>query len=162
MPYLTADDYVTRFSEPEAIRITDTARTGAPNFATIEEAIADQSLFADAFLSGRYRLPINPAPELLRKAVADLAREQLHSTRPTQAVTDNADRARALLKDLSAGRANIPAPAAGEAPAETPGDLPAVSNDHRPRVFSDAALNDFTSLGANRYGGTVFDGPAGW
>jgi phage gp36-like protein len=51
-------------------------------------------------------LPLaTPVPEVLKKVVADLAREALHKTRPTPSVTANADRARSALKDLSAGRA---------------------------------------------------------
>lgn len=162
MPYLTVDDYVSRFTLPEALRVAQAGQTGTVDQVKVAGAIADAELFANAYLASRYVLPIDPAPELLRKAVADLAREALHSTRPTEAVTLAADRARSLLKDLQAGRATIPAPAAGESPAENPGTLPAVAGDRRTRVFNDQALADFTNLGTPMHGGTVFGGPWGW
>jgi len=162
MSYLTVADYIARFTLPEALRVAQDGQTGTVDQAKVQKVIDDATLFANAYLASRYALPIDPAPELLRKAVADLSREALHTTRPTDAVTLAADRARSLLKDLQAGRASLPTPAAGEAPVENPDALPAVSNDRRPRVFSDSALADFTAIGGGRYGGTVFDGPAGW
>lgn len=161
MPYIDQVEYLRRFGEPETIRVTDTTRSGTIDSDRLEEAFADQSAFADSYLGGRYILPIVPAPELLIRIVADLAREALHSTRPTEAITANADRARTLLRDLSAGRASIPAPANGPAPATTVSDFPAASNDRRPRIFTDSALCDYTHLGGG-YGGTVFSGPRGW
>lgn len=158
MSYLTPTEYVDRFTAPEAIRLTDTTRSGTPDPIKIQVALNDATLFADAFLASRYALPFDNPPELLRKSVADLAREALHGTKPTEAVTLAADRARALLRDLSAGRATLPLAADGSSPAETPPSLPAASNDGRPRVFTDSALADFTGFGAS-YGGTVFDGP---
>jgi phage gp36-like protein len=161
MPYIDQTEYVRRFGAQETVRITDTAKTGQIDATKLEEAFGDWSAYADSYLAGRYVLPITPAPELLVRIVADLSREALHGTRPTETVTAAADRARALLKDLSAGRASIPAPANGDAPAMTGSDLPAASNDRRARVFTDAALADYTGIGIG-YGGTVFNGPRGW
>lgn len=161
MPYLSPTEYLERFGEPETIRLTDQTKAGQVDVPKLETAIADQCEFADSYLAGRYALPISAPPELLKKIVADLTREALHGTRPTDTVTQNADRARSLLKDLAAGRASIPAPPGGVEPVGNPDDVPAIANDRRARVFTDAALSDFTSFGAS-YGGTVFDGPRGW
>lgn len=161
MSYLTPAEYVERFTAPEAVRLTDVTRSGSPDLVRIATNINDAATYADAFLAGRYPLPFTNPPELLRKAVADLAREALHGTKPTEAVTLAADRARTLLRDLSAGRANLPPGADGAAPETNATNLPATSGDGRPRVFTDSALADFTGFGSS-YGGTVFDGPRGW
>jgi phage gp36-like protein len=151
MPYLSPADYVEIFGQPETIRITDTDKTGAVDDVKVANAIADAGLFADAYLSSRYTLPFSVVPELLAKAVADLAREALHTNRPTEAVTLNADRARTLLRDLQAGRASVPAPiAGGDAPATNPDSLPVAANDRRARVFTESALADFNDLGSGR------------
>jgi phage gp36-like protein len=163
MPYLTASEYLERYTEAETVRLTDTTQTGVVDDAKVDTVIADVTEFADAYLAGRYVLPIASPPELLKGIVADLARERLHGLRATPAVTANADRARKLLTDLSAGRANIPAPAAGSAPETNSSDSPVTSGDARARVFTDASLADYTGFGSGSYGGTVFGpGPRGW
>lgn len=161
MTYLSPTEYLERFGEPETIRLTDQQRAGQVDFPKLEIAIADQCEYADSYLASRYPLPINSPPELLKKLIADLTREALHGTRPTDTVTQNADRARSLLRDLQSGRATIPTPPGGDAPV-TSDALPVASHDRRARVFTDAALSDFVGFGGGGYGGTVFSGPRGW
>lgn len=163
MPYLTVDDYVERYGIAETVRVTDESKAGEVNAPKVEKAIADATAEADSYLAVRYVLPIPaPAPEIVVAIVGDLARERLTRARPTELVIANAARARSQLKDLSAGRASIPATAAGAAP---PGEIPigmaVAAGDGRPRVFNDVALSDFVNIGYPR-GRTVFDGPCGW
>lgn len=162
MPYLTVDDYLDRFTIAEATRITDETKSGQPDVERIETAIADAGEYADSFLAKRYVLPISPRPAMLVRLVADLARENLHGTRVPEAVERNADKARKLLLDLSAGRATIGVPAGEDAPAQNPSDVGVVAGDRRPRVFGGGALDDFVGLGMSGGGRTVFDGPRGW
>jgi phage gp36-like protein len=104
--YVSGEEYVARFGFEETVRITDEQRKGTIDGEALMAALADASQYADSYLAGRYTLPLaTPVPEVLKKVVADLAREALHKTRPTPSVTANADRARSALKDLSAGRA---------------------------------------------------------
>jgi len=105
--YLEGKEYVDRFGYEETVRVTDELKRGTIDGAALMAAIADAQQFAEGYLAVRYTLPIARPPELLKAIVADLARERLHKTRPTQTVTANGDRARALLKDLSAGRATL-------------------------------------------------------
>jgi phage gp36-like protein len=162
MQYLTNLEYLERYTEIETVRLTDAARTGQVDDEKLSTAIADMTEEANAYLAGRYVLPIVTPPELLKGIVADLTRERLHGTKAGAEITRRADRARKLLSDIAAGRASIPAPVAGTAPAEGPSGSPVSANDRRARVFTDGALADFTSLTGSRYGGTVFDGPRNW
>jgi phage gp36-like protein len=161
MAYLTSDQYIARFGELEATRVTDETRSGQPDEAKIDEQIAYASDLANSYLAGRYTLPIDPAPALLEGVVADIARRQLHGSKPTQIVIDNADRAVSYLKDLAAGRATLPTVEGAAPPVENPTGDPVSSHDGRPRVFTADALAGFTGMGRNRFG-TVFDGPANW
>lgn len=120
--YLTGEEYVDRFGFEETVKITDELRRGAIDAPAVSAALVDAQNFAEGYLATRYTLPLpTPAPELLRAVIADLARERLHKTRPTLAVTQAADRARSILKDLSAGRAILNLPSGAEPPATTTG-----------------------------------------
>lgn len=143
MKYLTRAEYLVRFGEPETIRVTATAAApGAIDVAALDAAIVGAEELADAYLATRYTLPLpDPTPDALRELVADLARERLHKTRPLPAVTENADRARSFLKDLSAGRAALLV-------VDTPQDAtataaPAWGNSAPAAVFNGSKLDRF-------------------
>jgi phage gp36-like protein len=106
--YLTADEYVARFGEEETVRLTDKDRKGQVDAAMLTAALKDATDLVEGYLGVRYPLPLTPVPPLVKGLVATLAREKLHSQRPTPQVTAEADRARSTLKDLSAGRMTLP------------------------------------------------------
>jgi phage gp36-like protein len=108
--YLTGEDYVDRFGYEETVRLTDEDRTGVINLAKLQAAISDAVEIVNAYLGVRYTLPMVPVPTLVKGLVAALAREKLHTLRPTAQVTLEGDRARSQLKDISAGRMALPAP----------------------------------------------------
>lgn len=160
MPYLTNQEYIDRIGLAETIRITDEDQSGAVDPVKVTDAIFDAGEFADSYIATKYTLPLPFVPEIVKGIVVALAREILHRTRPTDAVTAQADRARAQLKDIAAGRASIPVPDGSEAPSELPAGLTVTSNDARGRLFTDAALCDFAGFGGYR-GRLPFDGPCG-
>jgi phage gp36-like protein len=162
MPYLTINEYVDRFGEAETVRVTDESRTGSRDDEKVETAITDATNFADSYLGTRYTVPIADPPEILKGIVAALAREQLHRTRPTPAVTENADRARAQLKDLSRGLAVLPIADGQEEPAQVDTGKSATSGDGRPRVFADTALQEYLGFGPSSGCGRAFPGPRGY
>jgi len=104
MPYLTQVDYLDRFGEAETIRLTDESKAGVVDEDKLATAISDAEELVDGYLAGRYPIPLASAPGNIKGIVADLARERLHKARPLPAVTEAADRARSLLRDISAGR----------------------------------------------------------
>lgn len=142
MPYLTTEAYILRFGEPETTRVTDEARTGAPDLSKVEAALADSSEIIDGYVSNRYELPIDPVPAVLDRICGDLAREMLHRTRPVEAVTLAADRARSMLKDIGAGRMKLPIAGGGTAEAAAVG-LPAWGQSADARIFNADKLSGF-------------------
>ena len=111
--YLTGEEYVNRFGVEETVRLTDQDRKGVVDKARLEAALKDATDTVEAYLGVRYDLPLTPVPPLVKGLVAALAREKLHAQRPTVQVTAEADRARTMLRDLSAGRMTL-ADATGE------------------------------------------------
>jgi phage gp36-like protein len=120
--YLTAEEYVARFGEEETVRLTDKDRKQVVDKATLLAALKDATDLVESYLGVRYTLPLSPVPPLVKGLVAALAREKLHSQRPTPQVTAEADRARSMLKDLSAGRMTLP-DATGEVLVTSGNDL---------------------------------------
>lgn len=106
--YLTGDEYVARFGEEETVRLTDQDRKQIVDKKRLEAALTDATDTAESYLGVRYPLPLTPVPPIVKGIVAALAREKLHSQRPTPQVTAEGDRARTMLRDLSAGRMTLP------------------------------------------------------
>lgn len=106
-PYLTGEEYVERYTVEETVRLTDETRMGTIDEDKLRRALEDASAFANGYVGVKYPVPLAAAPESLKGIVAALARENLHKTRPLPAVTEAADRARAQLRDISAGRMTL-------------------------------------------------------
>lgn len=141
MAYLTPAEYVARYGEAEAVRLTDETKSGTVDDAKVAAEIAAQEAFVESYLGGRYVLPLDPPPSIIVGFVGDLVREGLHRVRPVEAVTAAADRARKFLRDLSDGKAVLPvATAESDAPQ---GGSPVRSNDAEPDVFGGCALDGY-------------------
>lgn len=150
--YLTKDEYVARFGEPEAIRVTDDQRTGQIDDEAMNRAIADASADIDSYLAGRYALPLSPSvPRVVVSLAAALTREKLHVAFPTEAVTGAADRARKQLLDYSTGKAVLVgvdglAPEAGS----TGGGPSGIRVIAPGRTFTSDVLNSFAPIPGTR------------
>lgn len=112
--YLTGEEYVAEFGREETVRITDESRSGTIDAGKLARALNNATAFVDGYIATRYTVPLASVPAAIKGIVAALAREELHKTRPTLAVTEAADRARSQLKDYSAGRAVLLLPTAVE------------------------------------------------
>ncbi|HSI41768.1 MAG TPA: DUF1320 domain-containing protein [Xanthobacteraceae bacterium] len=122
MSYATQQDLVDRFGSAELIQLTD--RTNIPP-TTIDTVVVDRSLAdADALIDGYvgkvYQLPLSPAPAVLTRYAADIARYFLHGKRAEKdGPIERAHReALAWLKDVSRGLVQLDV---GGAPVEQTG-----------------------------------------
>lgn len=122
MAYATLQDLIDRFGEEELIQLTDRADPPAEavDATTVERALADAGHLIDGYVAGRYALPMDPVPDLVKRLACDLARYLLHTHAATEVVKDNHRDALRALADIAAGRitlqaAGISAPAAGDA-----------------------------------------------
>lgn len=96
---------------------------GAYDAAAVALAIGQASGQADSYLGGRYIVPVSPAPDVLQKAVANMAAWLLCADRnmPQEARRQAYEDAVGWLKDVAAGRANLPGVTTAEA-ASAPAD----------------------------------------
>jgi len=133
MTYATLNDMIDRFTEAEMIDLTDTTASGLLDMSPINRALADADAEIESALRGRYALPVTPVPELLVRIGCDLARYALHADRPTDAVKDRAEEARALLSQIAAGKRLLEA--APVAAAETMQGLVEIVSGRRKTPF---------------------------
>ena len=139
--YISSDEYVARFGREETIRITDESRLGQIDAPKLQAALNDATEFAEGYLRARYDLPLESPPSLVKAIVAALARELLHKSRPTEAVTKAADRARSLLRDISLGRVVLSLEDGEAAPSAS--GLPVWGPAADARVFNPEKLDGF-------------------
>ncbi|BAV64767.1 gp436 family protein [Sphingobium cloacae] len=119
MTYATLPMLVKRFGEQTLIQLTDRAD---PPAGEIDGSIVDQELGnTDAVINGyvgnRYRLPLNPLPDMVADLALSIAIYKLHVFAPDQKIKDDYERALKTLKDISDGVAKLDA--AGVEPASS-------------------------------------------
>jgi len=134
MAYCTTADLIAEFGELALLQLTDIDEPAAGEVvaARADAAIARASDEADGYLGTRYAVPLAAAPLQLQGAVRDLAYFYLHRLGAPEQVEAAADRARAWLRDVAAGRVSLAGAAAASA-APTAGLVEMASAD---RLFA--------------------------
>ncbi|HJU70381.1 MAG TPA: DUF1320 domain-containing protein [Paucimonas sp.] len=104
----------------------DDASATAMNAAVVEEAVRQAEELVDAYLRGRYTLPLDPIPSVIKDMTVNLARHWLYARRPEgselpDAVTRTYKSALHTLASIRDDKLHIGAPT-GEAVAE-PGEM---------------------------------------
>lgn len=98
--YATADDFVLRIGEQQAIELTDRDRTGEINQQVLAVALADSSSQIDGYLLGRYPLPLVTIPDNLVRICCDIARYRLVSMSEVTTTDEIIERYKLSLKEL--------------------------------------------------------------
>lgn len=80
MPYTTAQEMIQRYGEDELAELTDRdGSAGGIDQDVLDRAIADASAMIDGYLrAAGYAVPLDPAPELIRRLCADISRYLLY------------------------------------------------------------------------------------
>lgn len=86
MPYCTQTDILGQLPETDLIALTDDTGLGEVDTSTVDQAIADADSTIDAYCQGRYPLPLEPVPSIIRRLSVDLAIYNLHSRRAVDEV----------------------------------------------------------------------------
>lgn len=73
MPYCTLTDIKSAIPEQNLIQLTDDEGAGEVNQERVNDAIDYADQLIDGYLRGRYTLPLDPVPGLLKKLAVDLA-----------------------------------------------------------------------------------------
>ena len=97
------------------------------NVAVVEEAILQANEQVDAYLRGRYNLPLDPVPTVIKSIVVHLARHWLYSRRPEgndfpEAVTRTYKDGLKVLENIRDNKITIGSKADGSAIKE-PGEM---------------------------------------
>lgn len=149
--YLPVAEYKTRFGAQEAIRLTSETQPPAVDDTKIETAITDAEEVVEGYVSRRYPLPLSETPKVLKTWVANLAREALHKTRPTQEVKDAADRTRAQLREVAQGLFKLLVDDGSEAATAGGEQLCLTSGDRADETFTRESMARYQDLGAGGY-----------
>ena len=104
----------------------DNAEAAGINLPVVEEAVRQAEELVDAHLRGRYVLPLDPVPTVVKDMTVNLARHWLYARRPEgselpDAVTRTYKSALQMLETIRDGKLTIGAPT-GEAQPE-PGEM---------------------------------------
>lgn len=142
--YCTREDLVARLSEQKLVRLTDDAGSGAADEAVISRAMEDASQEIDAYLGARHRVPLEPAPPVLRRMAADIAAYLLcdrQSGTIPEAMDAKYQAAIRFLRDVAKGVVSLGAadPEGSPQPAEAPQMHP----DNPPRLFGRDSMKGF-------------------
>lgn len=137
MRYCTRQDIGQAIPEMTLLQLSnDDPAAEQPNESVIEEAVRQAEELVDGYLRGRYVLPLDPVPTVLRDAVVYLARHWLYQRRPEGVVPDAVKDSRKdtikLLETIRDGVVTLGMPSGQAAPE--PGEVKVRS---RRQQFSD-------------------------
>lgn len=65
--YATIGDMETRFGQQELLELTDAGLTGTVGTAEVETAIGDATELINGYVAARYRVPLSPVPDMVRR-----------------------------------------------------------------------------------------------
>ena len=137
MAYCELDDLKKHLQESDLVVLTDDAGAGVIDEDVTDEAIATADELIDAYLRGRYAVPLNPVPGLIKRISVDLAIFALYERKKFLMVPDqlvrNHDRQLSLLEKLQRGVVLLGIEAESEEPSSYDVQTNKTSTD---RIFS--------------------------
>ena len=114
MSYITQQQLIDRFGEPELIQLTDRAGSvGAIVTTVLDGAIADADGTIDAHLAGRYLPPLASVPRSLQRIAADLVRYHLYDSAAPDDIRIRYDDALKFLRAAASGAIHLGVDALG-------------------------------------------------
>ena len=117
MSYAAQANLETRYGSVEMAQLSDRASGAVIDVAVVARALADADAEIDAWLGGRYALPLASVPAVLERVACDIARYRLYDDRATEQVRQRYEDAVRDLKAIAAGALTIDG-AAPLAPAD--------------------------------------------
>ena len=83
MTYATQADMISRFDQKEIVELSDRANVGVLDVSVLAGKLADADSEINAYLQGRYTLPLATVPTVLVRIACDIARYHLYDNRST-------------------------------------------------------------------------------
>jgi phage gp36-like protein len=140
--YCTLNDITERFPEKYLVQLTDDKKLGTVDQDVVNNAIQDADEEIDGYLRGRYTLPLDTVPNLVKKISVDIAIYNLY-TRKSENVPETREKRYAnavkLLKQINQGLITL-GNEDGDAPE--PGQYKSNKNSES-RTFSKDVLDKF-------------------
>lgn len=133
MAYATLQDLIDRAGADELAQVADRDRDGIVDQTVVDAAIDAAAVEIDARLGVRFRLPLDPVPEIVKSWAVSLARYTLHRDgAPDHVVRDQRDALTALDR-AAAGKIALPGAVdqTVTTPAITGGGIGVVSDEPR-------------------------------
>lgn len=136
--YCALDDLKGRLSEDKILQLADFENTGDIGsedvVKRINDAINDAGAEIDGYCMGRYQVPFNPVPDIIKKLAIDISLYNLFSLRgfdedsPDKVIADRYKSAVKTLENLSRGIVTIGQP---EPPVTDSVNRPSVTGPDR-------------------------------
>lgn len=117
MRYITAEEFYGHLPKEMVATLTE-SKTGEPDMEIVEHVNDDAADLVDSYLRGIYRLPLDPAPRLIKSITADIMKVRLFERRDARNMPEALSRlyktAIDRLKDIQARRITLDVPAIGD------------------------------------------------
>lgn len=139
MAYASRADLELRFGFAEVAQLADPYGTGQADDDVLGPALADADAEIDAYLVGRYSLPLTAVPSNLVRIACDIARYRLWKHQASEEVRHRYADAVRYLERVASGQIGIGPDTSGETQPATGGG---VAYGASPRRFPDAAFGD--------------------
>lgn len=119
MTYATQAMLVTRFGEQTIVMLTDRSAvpTGAIDAGLVAQELSNTDAVINGYVGNRYRLPLDPAPDLVVDLALSIAIYKLHVIAADPKVKDDYDQAIRTLRDIASGVVKLDA--LGQEPASS-------------------------------------------
>lgn len=139
MAYASRADLELRFGFAEVEQLADPYGAGQADDAVLAPALADADAEIDAYLVGRYSLPLTVVPSNLVRIACDITRYRLWKHQASEEVRRRYTDAVRYLERIASGQIDIGPNLSGETQAGTGGG---VAYGASARRFPDAAFSD--------------------
>ena len=142
MPYATVQDCIDRRGAEAVQELADNRFPGDGDphaYALLEKALGDASSEIDLYVGSRHPLPLDPAPDALKRLCVELAIDLRAASADlsTELAQERAKAARATLRDIAEGKVSL-------GPRDP--DPPASASDPGARFESRPSVLDRDSL----------------
>ncbi len=141
MSYATQQNMVDRFGEREVMALTDRDNTGVIDAAILAQSLAQADNEINAYLAGRYALPLATTPLIVRDFACDIARYRLcgGEVTETEEVRNRYKDAIKFFEKVANGQISLGLDGLNQSQAPRG----AVLINANVRVFNQSSLNDY-------------------
>lgn len=142
MAYATLTDIERQMDPVDLVQLTDDGRTGEIDTDVVDRALADADEEVDGYLGGRYPVPLDPVPGIIRKTSVDIAIWNLWSRRRAEvpeARKTRYENAIRFLGKVAEGKISL----GSEDPDGNPPSASGIGSTGEDQVFTPSKLGRF-------------------